>query len=617
MSRSRHSPILSMGRAHRVHQMPFGAELRNRQARFRLWAPAQPALGLVLEGHAPHPMQPTADGWYESVVNAQAGAHYQFALSDGTLVPDPASRYQPRDVEGPSELIDSRAYRWSSRGWRGRPWDDAVLYELHVGTFSEAGTFAGVIDKLDHLVALGITAIQLMPIADFAGRRNWGYDGVLPYACASSYGRPDDLKRLVDEAHARGLMVLLDVVYNHFGPEGNYLSTYAPQFFTERHQTPWGDGINFDGPHSRPVRDFFIDSAIRWINEFHIDGLRLDAVHAILDDSETHFIKELADRVRAAVAAPRRVHLILENEENESSRLLRDSSQQPLAYTAQWNDDVHHVLHTAATGEACGYYEDYVGDTEKLARALAEGFAFQGEVMPFRGSPRGEPCASLPPEAFVSFIQNHDQIGNRARGERLPQLARPEALRAVAAIYLLCPATPLLFMGEEWGSVRPFTYFCDLPQLAAAIREGRRKEFARFPEFESLSACEAIPDPNDPATFEMARLQWSELNETRHSQCLEWYRAVLALRRQTLRPLFRSGSTGASFTLLGSDGLRVCWRFAHDVEFCMVANLASERLSEVPRPAGDIVFAQGTKEDDRTGTLQLDAWAVGWFLTAS
>ena len=466
-----------------------------------------------------------------------------------------------------------------------------------------------MIDKLDHLVALGITAIQLMPIAEFAGRRNWGYDGVLPYACASSYGRPDDLKRLVDEAHARGLMVLLDVVYNHFGPEGNYLSTYAPQFFTERHQTPWGAGINFDGLHSRPVRDFFIDSAIRWINEFHIDGLRLDAVHAILDDSETHFLKELADRVRAAVAPPRRVHLILENEENESSRLSRDASQQPLAYTAQWNDDVHHVLHTAATGESFGYYADYVGDTEKLARALAEGFAFQGEVMPFRGSPRGEPCASLPPEAFVSFIQNHDQIGNRARGERINHLARAEARRAIAAVYLLLPQVPMLFMGEEWDAAQPFPFFCDFEgDLAEAIRKGRRQEFAHLPEFAAPEATSSIPDPLIVETFESARLDWRALAHPRYADCLSWYRKILATRHERIVPLLATIARGAGrYVIRGPQACSVRWGKRTGAGLLLNANLSDNTVSGFSAE-GRSIWLEGS--EDGRGTL--GPWTVQW-----
>ncbi len=574
-------------------------------------------MSLVLEGRAPARLERGADGWYEWVVAAKAGARYQFALSDGTLAPDPASRYQPEDVDGPSELIDGSGYRWSARGWRGRPRADAVLYELHIGTFTPAGTFSAAIEKLDHLTALGVTAIELMPIADFPGRWNWGYDGVLLFAPDATYGRPEDFKALIDAAHARGIMVLLDVVYNHFGPLGNRLRAYAPQFFTTRHKTPWGDAINYDGEDSRPVREFMIHNALYWIEEYRLDGLRLDAVHAIVDDSRKHVVHELAERVRKfAEGQGREVHLILENEANRARFLERTDRGSPRWFTAQWNDDVHHCLHVAATGETSGYYEDYPDPRGMLARGLTEGFVYQGEASVHQnGRRRGEPSRHLPPAAFVNFIQNHDQVGNRAFGERLPQLAAPEAVRAVAAIYLLCPATPLLFMGEEWGSLGPFAYFCDLPPLADAIREGRRKEFGKFPEFASPAAREAIPDPNDPGTFEAARLAWSELRGPAHAQHLEWYRGVLALRRETLRPLFATGLISTRFTLEGSAVLCVYWRFRHGVELCLVAHLGGPGVVRVPRPRGKILFTHGVKDDERTQTMQLDAWAVAWCLS--
>jgi malto-oligosyltrehalose trehalohydrolase len=560
MSARLHAQDVASAHAGRTHSMPFGAELHEGQGRFRIWAPAQPSVALVLEGRAPIPMQSGADGWYECTVKARAGARYRFALSDGTLVADPASRYQPDDVDGPSELIDGRAYRWLTPAWRGRPWSEAVLYELHVGTFTRQGTFRGAIEKLDHLAALGITAIELMPIADFPGRRNWGYDGVLWFAPDASYGRPEDLKAFVDAAHARGLMVFLDVVYNHFGPVGNHLAAYAPQFFTARHKTPWGDAINYDGADSGPVREFAIHNALYWIDEYCLDGLRLDAVHAIADGSPRHVAEELAEGVRGLAAQQgRQVHLILENEANCAHFLERSDAGRPRWFTAQWNDDVHHCLHVAATGETSGYYEDFADPRDKLIRGLTEGFVYQGEPSVHQdGRRRGEPSRHLPPAAFVNFIQNHDQVGNRAFGQRLTQLAAPDAVRAVAAVYLLCPATPMLFMGEEWGSSSPFTYFCDLPQLATAIRDGRRKEFAKFPEFADPRVRDAIPDPNEPATFERARLAWSDLDDPAHAQTLEWYRRVLAVRREVLQPLFRSGSTTTSFALSGSAGLRVC-----------------------------------------------------------
>jgi maltooligosyltrehalose trehalohydrolase len=430
----------------RRHLMRFGTALTDSGVRFGLWAPKHDRILLQVEGeNEPREMR-GADGWHElHVKGLAAGTRYRFVLPDGLRVPDPASRFQPEDVHGPSEVIDPEAYRWNDSAWRGRPWEECVLYELHVGAFTPEGTFRATIERLDHLVALGVTAIELMPVADFPGARNWGYDGVLLFAPDSSYGRPEDLKALVDAAHARGLMVLLDVVYNHFGPDGNYLAAYAP-IFTDRHKTPWGAAVNYDAEGSAAVRELVIANALYWTQEFHLDGLRLDAVHAIEDDTRPHILDDIAAQVRAA-AGERHMHLLLENEENEASRLRRDTKGRPLAYTAQWDDDVHHVFHVAASNERSGYYADYAGDTEKLGRALAEGFAFQGELMPYRGAPRGEPSRDLPPTAFVAFIQNHDQVGNRAFGERLTHFAPHDAVRAVAAAYLLAPQIPMLFMG--------------------------------------------------------------------------------------------------------------------------------------------------------------------------
>ena len=426
------------------------------------------------------------DGFFEVFVQGlSAGARYTFALANGQRVPDPASRFQPDDVNGPSEAIDPTAYRWRE-SWMGREWDDIVLYELHLGAFSPEGTFAGAALKLDHLADVGVTAVEIMPVSDFKGRWNWGYDGAFPYAPDASYGRPEDFKAFVEAAHERGIAVLLDVVYNHFGPEGNFLSLYAPEFFTSRHKTPWGDAIQLDGPTSRPVRDFFIENAEYWLEEFHLDGLRFDAVHAIKDDSRPDLLDEMAARIRARFARP--IHLILENEDNVPQRLTRNGDKADL-YTAQWNDDIHHVLHVAATHESSGYYAAY-GSTELLGKALAEGFAYQGQMMPYRNAPRGGPSGELPPDAFVSFIQNHDQIGNRAFGERLNMLASPEAMRALASVYLLAPQIPMLFMGEEWGATSPFPFFCDFTgELAEAVRKGRREEFSRFPEFSDPETC--------------------------------------------------------------------------------------------------------------------------------
>lgn len=598
--------------------MPFGAQQMQDGVRFRLWAPAQQRVSVVLGGSGPTlPMQAQEGGWHELVTAAaRAGMSYQFALSDGTTVPDPASRFQPHDTKGPSEIIDPRAYRWSHPQWRGRRWDEAVIYEVHIGTFTPAGTYRAAIGKLDHLVDLGVTAIELMPVADFPGRWGWGYDGVLPYAPNDAYGRPEDLKALIDAAHARNLMVLLDVVYNHFGPVGNYLHAYAPQFFTSRHRTPWGDAINYDGPDSGPVREFAIHNALYWIDEYCLDGLRLDAVHAIVDDGPKHVLIELAERVQQlATGQGRHVHLVVENEANQARFLERNAERRPRWFIAQWNDDLHHCLHVAATGESGGYYEDYPQPVRMLGRALAEGFAYQGESSVHQnGRPRGEPSGHLPPDAFIAFMQNHDQIGNRAFGERLTHIAAPEAVRAAAAIYLLAPSVPLLFMGEEWATSRPFNYFCDLPELADAIREGRRKEFAKFPQFRHAHTRDAIPDPNERRTFTASCLDWHELNEAPHREWLDWYRSALTVRREVIVPLVRGAECAAGFELHGARGLRVDWRVAGRGQLTLLANLGNDTLRGIRQPNGRMEFAAGAHVQERLESAELGAWSVAWFV---
>ncbi|HEY7244893.1 MAG TPA: malto-oligosyltrehalose trehalohydrolase [Xanthobacteraceae bacterium] len=591
--------------------MPFGAHLQgDGTVCFRLWAPSHPTILLEVDGLAALEMRRDHAGWHELATDrAHAGSLYQFVLADGLRVPDPASRYQPSDVHGASEVVDPNAYAWRDTRWHGRPWDQAVVYELHIGTFTAAGTFVAAIEKLEHLASLGVTAIEIMPVGDFPGGRNWGYDGVLPYAPDSSYGRPEDLKALVDAAHARGLMVLLDVVYNHFGPEGNYLHAIAPEFFTRRHKTPWGAAINMDGEDAGTVRDFSIHNALYWIEEFNVDGLRLDAVHAIADNSCKHILEELAEQVRALTPS-RQVHLVLENEENEAKRLIRQRSGAPRWYTAQWNDDVHHVLHVAATGESTGYYGAYKADTAKLGRALAEGFAFQGELMPYRGRARGEPSGSLPPAAFIAFIQNHDQVGNRAFGERLTAITAPAALRAIAAIYLLLPQVPMLFMGEEWGATQPFPFFCDFgPDLADAVRNGRREEFARFTEFRDPALRERIPDPLAYETFAAAKLAWEDLSRDPHAGWLNWYRRILAVRRQQLVPRLHRIRRGARYEVIGEEAVVVRWALApSDDQLVLAANLSAAPRAGFPPACGSILWREG----DCGGGETLGPFAVRW-----
>ncbi len=605
----------------RSHSMPFGAECRpDGSVRFRLWAPAAHQVEVHLDEGGKNKrllLQRCDHGWFEVVTDAaKPGTLYRFQIDDGQEVPDPASRFQPRDVHGPSEVVDPHAFEWQDDSWVGLRWEEAVIYELHVGAFTQAGTFASVCERLDYLSDIGVTAVELMPVADFPGRRNWGYDGVYSFAPDSCYGRPEDLKKLVQTAHGRGMMVFLDVVYNHFGPEGNYLGLYAPQFFTDRHHTPWGNAINFDGAESRAVRDFFIHNALYWLTEYHFDGLRLDAVNAILDDSTPDILTELAKVVRSAIEPDRHVHLVLENDRNQSHYLQRTDRCQPRAYDAQWNDDIHHALHVIITDEKDGYYADYSDrPLDRLGRCLIEGFAYQGEVSLYRnGEKRGEPTEGLPPTAFVSFLQNHDQIGNRAFGERILTIADPRAVRAAAAVLLLSPSPPLLFMGDEFGAQTPFLFFCDFEKsLAAAVTAGRRNEFARFARFSDPATREGIPDPNAVRTFEISRLDWDVVAESVHQEWLKFYRKLLTLRSQYIVPLL-SGACDikANYEAHGSR-LAAEWNFS-DAKLTLLASLATDSLSGVSLPDSPIIY---TSEDVHGKELKqgtVPPWSVFWFL---
>jgi maltooligosyltrehalose trehalohydrolase len=575
----------------RHHRLPFGAELVDDGVRFRLWAPQARSVALRLADRPDQAMLREEEGWFALTTKAAAaGSRYRYVV-DGQAVPDPASRYQPEDVHGPSEVVDPRQYDWRDADWPGRPWPEIVLYELHVGTFSESGDFTGVLRHLDHLVALGVTAIELMPVADFPGRRNWGYDGVLLFAPDAQYGRPADLKRLVEACHGRGLAVFLDVVYNHFGPEGNYLHLYAPDFFTDRHHTPWGAAINFDGAKARPVRDFYVENALYWLEEFHFDGLRFDAVHAIIDESPRHILIELAERVRAHFQDARPVHLVLENDSNEARFLA------PGLYTAQWDDDLHHALRVLTTDESEGYYADYVdAPADRLGRALAEGFAYQGEASAYRDAQRGEPSAHLSSTAFVSFIQNHDQVGNNAFGNRLASLASPEAMRVAAAVYLLSPQIPMLFMGEEWAAEQPFLFFCDFaPDLADKVREGRRREFARFPAFRDEAERARIPDPNADETFASSVLDWQAARRAPHEEWLAWYHDMLARRARAIVPLLRdAGGHAGTWRRLGAKALAVEWQLG-GARLTLLANFGAEAVALLsPAPAREeLLYATG------------------------
>jgi maltooligosyltrehalose trehalohydrolase len=550
----------------------FGARLTPEGASFRLWAPAAKRVNLLLE--KPHPLRRGEDGWFSTeITDAKAGTLYKFRIDDEIDVPDPASAFQPSDVTGPSEVIDHAGYRWRASGWRGRPWQETVLIETHVGTFTAEGTYRAMIGKLDHLKETGITALELMPLADFAGSRNWGYDGVLWYAPDSAYGRPDDLKALIDEAHLRGLMVFLDVVYNHFGPEGNYLGRYAPQFFTKA-DTPWGSVIDYRVPE---VRAFAIENALYWLREYRFDGLRLDAVNTICEPGEPSVLNDLSIAVgKLAAETGRHIHLVLENGDNRAEML--DAGQDPPRgkYRAQWNDDFHHAWHVWLTGEVQGYYGDYTSSPLRdIARALASGFVYQGEASAFRGGRlRGEPSGQLAPTAFVNFLQNHDQIGNRALGDRLEGHVSAPAIEAALTITLLAPAIPMLFMGEEWGSKAPFPFFCQFEgDLAEAVRKGRRREY----DWAYANYGDEVPDPLDPSTFQSAVLDW-EARNTSGQRRLALVRQLLAIRRREIIPRLAGAAFGDAHA--GDDGLLTAnWRLGDGATLVLTANLSKRPIA--------------------------------------
>lgn len=578
----------------------FGPILAPHATTFRLWAPAATRVDVILD--KPHAMTRIDDGWFRAdIAGAEAGTRYKFRIDGTTDVPDPASAFQPADIAGPSEIIDHGAYAWRAAGWRGRSWEEAVFVETHVGTFTQDGTYRAMIGRLDDLVATGFTALELMPLADFPGKRNWGYDGVLWYAPDSAYGRPEDLKALIDEAHLRGLMVFLDVVYNHFGPDGNYLGLYAPTFFSDEH-TPWGCAINYMLPE---VRAFAVENAVYWLREYRFDGLRLDAVHAIANHGEVPMLHQLSRAVGdLAQETGRHIHLVLENDDNQASLL--DPARQPLAgqYRAQWNDDYHHAWHVLLTGEDKGYYSDYAPNPARyIARTLASGFAYQGEASAHRrGLIRGEPSGELSPLAFVNFIQNHDQIGNRALGDRLEALASRQSIEAALAILLLAPAVPMLFMGEDWGATSPFPFFCDFEgDLADAIRNGRRKEFdAAYAKF-----GDDVPDPLSEGTFRSAILDWSAREKPAHRERLSLVKELLSIRKRDIVPLLADATFG---TARADDGglLQAHWQLGGGATLQLHAN-----LSDHTRASGAIVPRGRAIWGGEPGPT-LSPWAVMW-----
>jgi maltooligosyltrehalose trehalohydrolase len=546
-------------------QSKFRSCWRNGEWVFRVWAPAAQAVELLLEqaGGAPLrlAMEKEADGFFSvRSKTPRLGDLYRFQLDGNPPWPDPASRYQPQGIHGPSQLIDASAFPWSDDQWEGVARERLALYELHVGTFTTEGTFAAAVAKLSSLKDLGVNAIELMPVADFPGSRNWGYDGVALFAPAHCYGPPDDLRELVNTAHQLGLAVHLDVVYNHLGPVGAYLPAFSPFVFSGRHDSPWGAGLNFDGPHSDIVRRFFIENALHWIHEYHIDGLRLDATNAIADDSPKHFLAALTEAVEETMKGARRKVVIIAEDERNLSMMAMPRNAGGWGLDATWADDFHHQVHRCLTGESEGYYADFSGSTDDIATTVRQGWFYCGQYATSFGRPRGTDPSPLPLSAFVICLQNHDQIGNRALGERLNQLIDLASYRAASVLLLLAPEIPLLFMGQEWASSSPFQYFTDHnPELGRLVTEGRRREFSRFSAFNNPEARERIPDPQALTTFTHSRLDWGEIDAEPHAGVRTLYTALLRLRSS--EPALQDSSrSNCEVVSLDENSLLLCRR---------------------------------------------------------
>ncbi|MBV9774877.1 MAG: glycogen debranching protein GlgX [Gemmatimonadetes bacterium] len=555
-----------------------GARIEGAEVEFRVWAPGHQRVDVVVygsRGESVYTMGSEGEGYFAARVSGiGAGARYRYRLDGGDAFPDPASRSQPEGVHGPSEVVDPAAFAWSDEEWRGIPLEEMVIYEVHVGTVTPEGTFDALVGRLDDVAELGVTALEIMPVAEFSGERGWGYDGVDLFAPFHAYGGPEGLRRLVDAAHARGLAVVLDVVYNHFGPEGNYLPAFTSgKIFTERHHTPWGAGINYDGEGSAAVREFVVQNALHWAHEYHVDGLRLDATHAILDDSPTHLLTELATRVRRSLPEGRHFVLMAEDERNER-RLVTPVEEGGVGIDAVWADDFHHQVRRGAAGDSEGYFADYTGTAVDLAGTLVRGWFYEGQRSANRGEPRGTPSAGIPPQRFVHCIQNHDQVGNRAMGDRLSDGVPLPVYRAASALLLLSPYTPLLWMGQEWAATTPFLYFTDHPEeLGKLVTEGRRSEFGHFSAFADPEMRERIPDPQAPATFERSKLRWDERDRPPHSGVLALYRELLKLRRE--EPALRErGRDSFRALALGETGVALRRQAAGGETLLLVASLS-------------------------------------------
>ncbi len=579
-----------------------GALLGRDGTLFRVWAPRAESLELLVEGERPTPMRRGPQGRFElHRSGVRVGARYQYRFADGRARPDPASRLQEGSIHGPSTVVDP-GFDWSDRHWEGPELARMLFYELHVGTFTPQGTLASAQRRLPQLAELGVTAVELMPLSAFDGPRGWGYDGVQPWAVHQGYGGPKALQQFVDAAHALGLSVFLDVVYNHLGPSGSYQREFAP-YFTDRHQTPWGDAVNFDGPQSQQVREYFVENALYWLRDYHLDGLRLDAVHGIIDASPVHVVRQIAERVeRLSKEVKRRLVVIAESDLNEP-KLVLPRDQGGWGVSAQWSDDFHHSLHTLLTGERTGYYQDF-GALEDLAKAYRESFVMDGQLSRFRGRPHGASARGIPGRRFVVASQNHDQVGNRALGDRLSEKLDPAALKLAAAATLLSPFLPLLFMGEEWAEKAPFQYFTSFEdrQLGRAVSEGRRKEFAGF------KWSGEVPDPQASETFERSRLDWSRRESPEGARMLGYYRRLIALRQQ--HPALSSDkSEDREVSLSGRTLLLQRRGRGREALLCLVFSAEGEKVA-LPEGRWRPVLDSWAPEHSGTTQFSLPALAI-------
>ena len=564
----------------------LGATFEDGGVRFRAVSPTAGRLEVVVDGQT-HPLEKTGDATFEALVpDVQAGARYHL-LKDGTEMPDPASRFQPEGVHGPSEVINPHTYAWHDEGWRGVAQQDLVFYELHVGTFTPEGTYRAAQEKLPYLKELGVTAVEVMPLAAFPGERNWGYDPAAQYAPAHPYGHPDELRALVDAAHETGLAVYLDVVYNHFGPDGAYVVGLNPQMFTEHHHTPWGQAINLDDTGSEHVRQFFLENAVHWLHEYHFDGFRLDAVFALVDDSPKHFLKELAEVVAEVSKETGLTHYLIAEDPRNFRDLALPRDEGGYGLDGVWADDFHHQVRVNLAGDHHAYYQDFTGSPADIAKTLEQGWFFTGQTSKNQGEARGTPTDGLVPENFVICIQNHDQIGNRPRGNRLSDEIPLSAYRAASALLLFAPQLPLLFQGQEWATTTPFIYFTDHnPDLGKLVSEGRKEEFKDFPDFQG-----DVPDPQDPASFDKSKLSWEEPNEPEHAGVLRLYKDLLALRRELSGPVETLAATDTGLVLRrGAHLLYVALR--ENTTLPLVSDFETQLMTEAP------AYAEGGSEPD-------------------